>query len=122
MAPTIIGKVYATWCGYCKQLIPIWAKLKRIIRKPDLQFIEIESNEIKKRAYFEKSHNIKLNVSGYPTIFKLHPNGRIEYYNGTKSFKDMKRWILSTPAKNKTQRNSFRNNKTRKNWFSFLKL
>jgi hypothetical protein len=107
-SPIIIGKVYADWCGYCQALKPKWEQLKRILPKGRVQTVEIEETETDKRAQFEKTHKKTINVSGYPTIFKI-VNGKIEYYTGPREPEDMKRWVLSTHTKK-----TFRRHRTTK--------
>jgi thiol-disulfide isomerase/thioredoxin len=120
-SPIIIGKVYADWCGYCQALKPKWEQLKKILPKGRVQTVEIEETETDKRSQFEKKHKKTINVSGYPTIFKI-VNGKIEYYSGPREPEDMKRWVLSTPNKKtfrQSRRKSTGKRRTRK---SFLNL
>jgi thiol-disulfide isomerase/thioredoxin len=122
-SPIIIGKVYADWCGHCQALKPKWEQLKKILPKGRVQTIEIEESETDKRAQFEKTHKKTIDVSGYPTIFKI-VNNKIEYYSGPREPKDMKRWVLSIP-KNKTfrkHRSMKRRHKksTRRYWSNFI--
>ena len=115
--PIILGKVYATWCGYCQQLAPEWSKLKKILKT--IQFVDIEEKQTNKKQQFEAKHakslnlinnNPQLEVNGYPTIFKIQPNKKIEYYTGTRTAQAIKQWVL---PRNKTirKKRSF-NNKT----------
>ena len=120
-SPIIIGKVYADWCGHCQALKPKWEQLKQILPKGRVQTVEIEETETDKRAEFEKKHKKTINVSGYPTIFKI-VNGKIEYYSGPREPEDMKKWVLSTPNK-KTFRQSRRKSRGKKRTRkSFLNL
>ena len=109
----VLGKVYANWCGHCQVLKPEWKALKKLIPKGLFQFIEIEESEIEKRSNFEKKMNVKLDVNGYPTIFKIHPNKQIEYYSGPRTANDMRKWVLSSPVK-KTMKRSRPQRNTRK--------
>ena len=113
--PIILGKVHATWCGYCQQLAPEWSKLKKILK--NVEFVDIEEKETNKKQQFEsknaKSLNLinnkpQLEVNGYPTIFKIHPNRKIEYYTGARTAHAIKQWVL---PRNKTIRKkpSYRN-------------
>ena len=112
-SPIILGKVYANWCGYCEELKPKWEQLKQILPKGRVQTVEIEEAETDKRAKFEKTHKKTINVSGYPTIFKI-VNNKIEYYSGPRELEDMKRWVLSTPNKKtfRRHRNTKRKHKS----------
>jgi thiol-disulfide isomerase/thioredoxin len=116
--PVIVGKVYATWCGYCQQLAPEWSKLKKSMK--NVQFVEIEEKQTNKKVQFERKHAKHLNlvngkpqleVNGYPTIFKIHPNRKIEYYNGPRTANAMKHLVL---PKNNTKRKRTHRNKTYK--------
>lgn len=115
----IIGKIYADWCGHCQSLAPEWEIMKSKIMKSksNLKIIEIEvSNDNKLEQFKQKYPNLEIN--GYPTIFKIYPNGQIEYYNGNRIAFDMKKWALEnrykkTKTKNHRSR-SFINNKTKK--------
>lgn len=115
----IIGKIYADWCGHCQSLAPEWdiMKSKMIKSKSNIKIIEIEvSNANKLERFKQKYPNLEIN--GYPTIFKIYPNGQIDYYNGNRIAFDMKKWVLENKYKNKKTNNrrssSFRNNKTKK--------
>jgi thiol-disulfide isomerase/thioredoxin len=119
---TIVGKVYANWCGHCQDLKPKWAILKQIIPKSRVEFVEFEETEEAQRTAFEQKHRLTINVSGYPTIFKITPNHKIEYYSGPREPANMKQWILSSskhskkPHTKKRFRRSRKTQKTRSSW------
>jgi thiol-disulfide isomerase/thioredoxin len=91
---TIIGKIYANWCGHCQALKPEWNKMKSLIKKDaNIEIVEIEENE------HEKLNKLKqrfphLQINGYPTIFKILPNKQIEYYSGNRLSFDMTKWAI----------------------------
>jgi thiol-disulfide isomerase/thioredoxin len=91
---TIIGKIYANWCGHCQALKPEWNKMKSLIKKDaNIEIVEIEENE------HEKLNKLKqrfphLQINGYPTIFKILPNKQIEYYTGNRLSFDMTKWAI----------------------------
>lgn len=120
--PIIVGKVYANWCGHCQMLKPEWAKLKQSIPNGRVQFIEIEESESEKRSHFENKMKTKLNVNGYPTIFKIHTKKPVEYYTGPRTADHMRRWIMANKkTKNITmKRTNKKPRKTQKNWVSFF--
>ena len=108
MPVLIIGKVYADWCGYCQQLKPEWKKLKKISKA---KFVEFEAEKTQEKSDFENIHGIQLQVSGYPTIFKITPNKEVQYYNGPRTATDIHRWSSPSP---KTQKRKFNKiNRTR---------
>lgn len=116
---TIVGKIYANWCGHCQSLKPEWQMMKSTIKNgSNIQFIEIEEGQINKLERFKQQFP-NLEVNGYPTIFKIQPNGSIEYYNGARLAYDMKKWATNNnqiKKANKTnkktaKRKTFRNMK-----------
>jgi thiol-disulfide isomerase/thioredoxin len=117
----IIGKIYANWCGHCQSLKPEWNKMKKQIKKSNVQIIEIEENQIHKLNKFKKRFP-ELQVNGYPTIFKIYPNRHIEYYTGNRIVSDMTKWVVE---KNRLRsiKKIFRQNangKTRKQFFGLF--
>ena len=107
---TIIGKIYANWCGHCQSLKPQWSKMKNMIDNKNIKFIEIEEQEQKKLNKFKYQHP-SLQINGYPTIFKIHPNKKIEYYNKNRIANDMKKWALNNVMQNNVTNRKFRKNK-----------
>ena len=87
----IIGKIYANWCGHCTALKPHWEKMKSDLKNHPIEIVEIEASEVARLTAFKKKHGIQVN--GYPTIFKIL--GNVEYYNGPRDTKSIKRWALS---------------------------
>jgi len=118
---TIVGKIYANWCGHCQSLKPEWQTMKLNTKNnSNIQFIEIEESQVNKLDRFKKQFP-NLEVNGYPTIFKIYPNRTIEYYNGARLARDMQNWATENiqfhnvkqpyikTAKRKTFRNMNRN-------------
>jgi len=107
---TIIGKIYANWCGHCQALKPEWNKMKSLIKKDaNIEIVEIEENE------HEKLNKLKqrfphLQINGYPTIFKIYANKKIEYYTGNRLAYDIKKWSLKKIKINKKTQKIFRKN------------
>ena len=118
----IVGKVYANWCGHCQSLKPEWKKMKQSIPKGSVRLIEIEESETGKRAQFEKTNNVTLDVNGFPTIFKIQPGKPVEYYSGERTAEIMKQWILQQGGKKNRKTRVRKSNKrvTRKNLFGFF--
>ena len=62
---------YATWCGFCKDLIPIWKKMGSDYKGIKLVMIEEKQNK-------------SFRVEGYPTI--IYRDGkRMEKYQGERT-------------------------------------
>jgi len=122
----IFGKVYAEWCGACKQLQPNWVEMltklngnkwdeyspqekeqemkKTIMVNKDgtvLEIIQIQDSDYEN--YKSQHSDLRdLEANGYPTIFrkKMHiPNSPIEYYNGNRSPDDLIDWALDRTRK-----------------------
>jgi thiol-disulfide isomerase/thioredoxin len=100
MKPMVVGRIHATWCGHCKDLIPEWAKMKKQLGgAKKYKFVSIEhSNEgphlerlNKYLGIVEDEKKVKLN-GGYPTIFKAL-NGQVEYYEGPRTADKLAEWV-----------------------------
>ena len=104
----IVGKIYANWCGHCQSLKPEWNKLKLNPRMSRLSFIEIEESQTAKMEQFKKKYP-QLQVNGYPTIFKINANKRIEYYSGARTAQEIGQWALQKTAN--TRKRQFRRNR-----------
>jgi len=99
----IIGKLYAEWCGHCKDLKPEWTeaceKLKLHMGEEVIKIVDIEqSNEVAQinqiNTTYLKMSPVKLSVQGgYPTIYKIQ-NGKVSYYNGDRTAGPMEKWVM----------------------------
>ena len=95
----VVGKVYANWCGHCKNLKPEWVRMKSHIQrkkgKTHIVYAEIEENEIDtKLKTLQDTNKTQIAVNGYPTLFRI-VNGKVEYYNGNREANQMADWYLS---------------------------
>jgi thiol-disulfide isomerase/thioredoxin len=119
---TIIGKIYANWCGHCQSLKPEWYNMKKMLKykNKNIQFIEIEESQQEKLNKFKKRFP-QLEINGYPTIFKITANKSIEYYTGNRISNDMKKWATekSTTRSTKKRFTQTNHNKT-KRFFGFF--
>lgn len=118
----IIGVVHANWCGQCTILMPEWIKmtseLKNVNNIVVLSIEETDSqNEISKinNTYLKNSIE-KLVVNGYPTIFKITNQGKLEYYNGNRNHNDLVNWAhqpvnIAIGGKKQTYRKKYRKSK-----------
>ena len=115
-AKTIIGVVHANWCGQCTSLMPNWIDMKDQLRNMNtITVLSIEESENSQSrinhinsTYLKNSHQ-KLQVDGYPTIFKITNKGVLEYYNGTREVSDLIKWAKM--GVNKTLGGKSRKNK-----------
>ncbi|KAG2233191.1 thioredoxin-like protein [Thamnidium elegans] len=93
----VFVEVYAPWCGHCKNLEPIWAKLGEAaaIQDSDIVIAKMDGteNDIPEEAGFD--------VSGFPTLkfFKADTNEMIDY-DGDRSFDDLTEFISKHSTKN----------------------
>ena len=94
----IVGKVHAVWCGACKQLKPNWRKMKEMVGgKVDV--VEFETDADKTRLeQFQQENGVKINVDGFPTMFKMQ-GGQISYYQGGRSPEELTTWALGEATK-----------------------
>jgi thiol-disulfide isomerase/thioredoxin len=99
--PTIIGLIYANWCGHCQQLKPTWDKLKKHITNnynKDFTIVEIEADQPDKSEQITKLEQHldgkKIETDGYPTIIKLM-GGKVDYYGGNREFADLDAWVTT---------------------------
>ena len=94
----IVGKVYADWCGHCQMLKPEWSKMKKHIYskkgKKRVVFVEIEEKQIESKLRpLEMEHGVKVNINGYPTLFRIS-GGKLVYYTGNRQSNEMSNWYL----------------------------
>jgi hypothetical protein len=111
---TVIGKIYANWCGHCTSLVPEWKMMKDAVKKSGLAnkyvFEEIESatqgpkiKEINNKQL--KNSDTKLSLQGgYPTLFKIK-DGKLTYYKGPRRAVDMTNWYTNHTVKIKPDDN-----------------
>ena len=112
----IVGKVYADWCGHCQMLKPEWAKMKNHIYskkgKKRVVFVEIEEKQIEsKLRKLEKDQGVKVNINGYPTLFRIS-GGKVVYYNGNRQSDEMSRWYLRSIPDSKREEYKYSPEKT----------
>lgn len=111
MAKQIVcGKLYASWCHFCKDLKEPWEKLILILNKEmpmacivkDIP-IGDEEDEQKRNSMLENltaqiNANQKINVqNGYPTIFKLDDHNNVVYHDGERTVENMYQFFTGRP-------------------------
>jgi thiol-disulfide isomerase/thioredoxin len=116
-----IGLVHAKWCGHCTALKPEWDKMKLEVKgNPEIREIEhgdenrdSEINKINEQITGDK----KVEIQGYPTIFKID-KGELQEYQGERNAKELIKWAndgLQKGGKTKTKRRKRNQRKSRKN-------
>jgi thiol-disulfide isomerase/thioredoxin len=115
----VLGKIYAEWCGHCKDLAPKWAVVEKELpkrfppnSKPLVYKVEESKIDDSKTGLetltpylANPSENIELQ-GGYPTIFKI-VNGSLSYYDGPREIGNIITWAmegLRKPKKSKSAR------------------
>lgn len=88
--------IYANWCPHCQAMKPEWNELKNQLGST-VETIEIEESDFDKDMKLQNIENQKLNgekieVYGYPTMFKIH-NGHADYYGGNRTATEMYTWV-----------------------------
>ena len=105
----VVGKIHAHWCTHCQALAPEWKKMKYAIQEKtkhthyDTRYVfrEIEQAEqdggiaeVNSRFLANSERKLELQ-GGYPTIYKIR-DGKLEYYDGERSYLGMLRWFMGT--------------------------
>jgi protein disulfide-isomerase A6 len=87
--------IHATWCGYCKEFIPTYQRICKLLNKNPGAYpcVAIESEELK--ADGGKLSNA-LEVGGFPTIKFFDQNGKIiGNYTGSRDAETMLKKICN---------------------------
>lgn len=83
----VVGLHYTDWCGYCKQMKPVWFQLKKELENGEFSgVVMIENNEEVKRT---------AGVNSYPTIYKMR-NGKMIRYKGRADYNQLREFVLGT--------------------------
>lgn len=102
---TSIVKFYAPWCGYCKQLSPIYKKLGKYFQKDSQYAVNVVAVNCDKE--YNKPLCSKHRVSGFPTLMVFRPpkyNPKkpkdrgihaMETYTGDRSLKPLVNFVSS---------------------------
>ena len=102
---TLVCKIYANWCGHCKDLKPVWDELETIMdAHKNIKMIKVEESEMEKLKDIYKKDVV---VKGFPTIVKICKNKgeeTIEYYGGPRTVDALRKWILPKTTGGKKKR------------------
>lgn len=91
-----IFAITASWCGYCKQLKPIWSELAKIFKNDKDQLIigDVVTTSVTADNIVEK-----FNVQSFPTIIYIDPSDEYavnpEIYSGGRSIDELLEFINS---------------------------
>ena len=91
----VVGKLYMVGCGHCEMLEQPWNEMKNKVGGKVMVINDIESQETDKLAEVNEQHGSNVEVQGgYPTIYKIKKGGKVEYYNGERTAKELIRWAM----------------------------
>jgi hypothetical protein len=99
----ICGKLYASWCHYCKDLQQPWQQLLDILSK-DMVCV---NKEVALGDKDESQHDAILSIltkqlgarqkiqvqNGYPTIFKLDNYKNVVYHKGARTLEELHKFF-----------------------------
>ena len=111
---TVIGKIFATWCGHCQSLEEPWNKMKTIVGGK-VEYSEIESenleNELKTLNAKHKT-DVKMQ-GGYPTLFKIKGT-KVSYYDGERTQEELVKWASPKSGGKSKKRKQRKGKRTRR--------
>jgi protein disulfide-isomerase A6 len=81
----VLVMYYAPWCGHCKSLKPIWNQLSDHVLKSNVVIAKIDMTKNKLDSP---------EVKGFPTIFFYPQAGDAVAYDGGRSLKDLKEYLI----------------------------
>jgi thiol-disulfide isomerase/thioredoxin len=89
-----VGKLFAEWCGHCKNMTNDWKEMEDSLHNDakNGQNVPIILNIESTYEDDFTSKNPSFESSGYPTIFKKKPKMPFEYYGGARRSKEFIEW------------------------------
>jgi len=99
--PVTVVLFYAHWCGHCQAMYPEWEELKEELGADrDYKFVEVEHENIEnQKPLLEKEMSVSpIQIQGFPTLVKIHPNKQVEYYEGERTKGEFGKWLGKTTA------------------------
>ena len=112
----IVCKVWASWCGYCKELNKIWPDIENKIKKEkgDGLLVSIEQQIIPSVNCLDADE-----ITGFPSIFSMQgERGEKEPYNGKRDVdslvKYIKKKLNKSNSKKISQKGGRKKRKTRR--------
>jgi|UniRef100_A0A6C0ISS2 thiol-disulfide isomerase/thioredoxin len=109
--PIAVVLFFAHWCGHCQSMYPEWEQLKKEYES-DNNFVlrEVEHGNIESdKQMLEKELGVSpIQVQGFPTLVKIHPDKHIEYYeNGERNKENFINWLNEAKKQPEVSSNIF---------------
>lgn len=79
----IVGFHYTTWCGYCKQMKPVWEAVTNNLRGSAIKFVSNDEDQAPTPG-----------INSFPTIIKYR-GGKARKYDGRADYQQLRSWILA---------------------------
>ncbi len=74
---------YTNWCGACKLMKPVWARVKVALAGSNITFAELDEDTAKTPG-----------IDGYPTIILVDEFGHAHQYPYDADFERLRNWII----------------------------
>jgi thioredoxin-like negative regulator of GroEL len=106
-----VVKIYADWCGHCKELNKKWPLLEGMFGKTNLSGIIASVPE-----HMMKKCKFDTEIRGFPSVRFLKGGKKKREYNGNREVKDLAKFIKKSLGKcrNKSKYKRKKPNKTNK--------
>ena len=66
--------LYAPWCGYCTQFMPIWdGFVEKNKSNPNVEYLKLKEGDELFETYKSK---VRGGLKGFPTVFSVDSNGK----------------------------------------------
>jgi hypothetical protein len=112
----VVGKLYMVGCGHCDALVEPWNEMKKNVGGKVMVAGDIEAAQTHELEQLNDKHGSNVEVQGgYPTIYKIKKGGKVEYYNGERTAKELIRWATNKNQKNTLKRGGNKMQKSRRN-------
>lgn len=82
----VIGLHFTNWCGYCKQMKPVWQEVKASLK--------MEGNSAVTMFENDEEETPTQGVDSYPTIIK-YQEGKARRYRGRADYDELRKFILT---------------------------
>lgn len=113
----VCGKLFASWCHYCKDLQQPWLDTMAAIGKQyeymskevalgDVQDEKLHGPILQKLSQKMGARQIIKVDGGYPTIFKVDTFGNVVYHKGARTTEALYQFFTGRPLRRHLRRNT----------------